>query len=142
MENGTLFLLAADAILFLHVAFVAFVVFGFVLILVGKLRSWSWVRNPWFRWAHLASIGFVVVQSWLGAICPLTTWEMALRRKAGDEVYSGAFIAHWLESVLYYQAPQWVFVVSYTFFGLLVAASWLWVRPRRFLEDEDHDSSQ
>ncbi len=132
MENGKLFLLAADTILFLHVAFVAFVVFGFVLILVGKLRSWFWVRNPWFRWTHLAAIGFVVVQSWFGAICPLTILEMALRRQAGDEVYSGSFIAHWLESILYYQAPQWVFVVGYTGFGLWVVASWFWVRPRRF----------
>ena len=132
MEDEKFFLLAAEAILFLHVAFVAFVVLGFVLILVGKLRSWSWVRNPWFRWAHLAGIGFVVVQSWFGAICPLTIWEMDLRRKAGEEVYSGSFIAHWLESILYYQAPQWVFVVSYTCFGLLVVASWIWVRPRPF----------
>ena len=134
MEDRALFLVAADAILFVHVAFVAFVILGLVFILIGKLCSWVWVRNPWFRWAHVASIGFVVLQSWLGAICPLTTWEMALREKAGDAIYSGAFIAYWLESVLYYQAPAWIFAVSYTLFGLLVAASWFWVRPRRFLE--------
>lgn len=132
MDDGALFLLAADAILFVHVAFVVFVISGLVLILIGKLYSWSWVRNPWFRSAHVAGIGIVVLQSWLGAICPLTTWEMALREKAGDAVYSGAFIAHWLESILYYRAPEWVFVVSYTLFGLLVAACWYWVRPRRF----------
>jgi len=132
MEDGALFLFAADAILFVHVAFVVFVISGLVLILIGKLYSWSWVRNPWFRSAHVAGIGIVVLQSWLGAICPLTTWEMALREKAGDAVYSGAFIAHWLESILYYRAPEWVFVVSYTLFGLLVAACWYWVRPRRF----------
>ena len=129
MSDGALYRLAADGILFVHVAFVAFVVFGLVLILLGKLMSWAWVRNPWFRWAHLACIGFVVVQSWLGQICPLTQWEMALRSRAGDAVYSGAFIAHWLESILYYQAPAWVFVVAYTAFGLLVVLSWFWVRP-------------
>jgi hypothetical protein len=138
MEDGALYLVAADAILFIHVAFVAFVVFGLVLILVGKLCSWAWVRNPWFRSAHIASIGFVVLQSWFSAICPLTTWEMALREKAGDAVYSGAFIAHGLESILYYRAPAWIFVVSYTLFGLLVAASWLWVRPRRINKGGSH----
>ena len=34
--------------------------------------------------------------AWIGMICPLTTWEMALRAKAGDATYSGSFIAHWL----------------------------------------------
>ena len=77
-------------------------------------------------------IGFVVLQSWFGAICPLTIWEQALREKAGDAVYAGAFIAHWLESILYYRAPNWVFAVVYTLFGALVAASWYWVPPRRF----------
>ncbi len=132
MENGVLYLLAADFILFTHVLFVAFVVFGLVFIFVGKRRSWSWVRNPWFRLAHSGSIGFVVLQSWFGAICPLTIWEMALRQKAGAAAYSGSFIAHWLESILYYRAPEWVFISSYTILGGLVVVSWFWVRPRRF----------
>lgn len=135
MDKGSLYLLAADALLLLHVCFVAFVVFGLVLILLGKPLRWAWVRNPWFRWAHLAAIGVVVLQSWFGIICPLTIWEMALRENAGGTVYSGSFIAHWLNRILYYQAPQWVFVVAYTFFGTLVVASWFWVRPRRLARE-------
>jgi hypothetical protein len=131
MEEGVPYAIAADLMLFLHTLFVAFVLFGLALILVGKLRRWSWVRNPWFRLAHLLCVGVVVIQSWLGAICPLTTWEMALRRKAGEAVYAGAFVAHWLESILYYRAPEWVFIVGYTLFGGLVVVSWYWVRPRR-----------
>ena len=134
MEEGALYLLAADALLFVHASFVAFVIFGLVLILIGKLFSWAWVRNPWFRWAHAGGIGIVVLQSWLGAICPLTTWEMALRERAGGAIYSGAFIGHWLESILYYRAPEWIFMVSYTLFGMLVVASWFWVHPRRFVK--------
>lgn len=124
---------AADLILVAHALFVAFVVLGLFFILVGKVRSWSWVRNPWFRSAHLACIAVVVIQAWLGALCPLTTWEMALREKAGDAVYSGAFIAHWLHAILYYRAPEWVFILCYTAFGALVVASWYWVRPRPFV---------
>jgi hypothetical protein len=129
VESKIIFLLAADALLFVHVLFVAFVVFGLLLILAGGLFSWHWVRNRRFRIVHLVAIGVVVLQSWLGMICPLTTWELALREKAGAAVYSGTFVAHWLESILYYSAPAWVFVVGYTFFGLLVLASWFWVRP-------------
>ena len=130
MDTSTIFLLAADAILLLHVLFVAFVVIGLLLIFLGKARGWSWVRNPWFRSAHVAAIGVVILQSWLGVICPLTTSEMALRSRAGDAVYSGSFISHWLETILYYQAPAWVFAVCYTAFGAVVVASWFWVRPR------------
>lgn len=132
MESGFQYVLAADLLLFGHVLFVAFVIFGLALILIGKLFGWAWVRNPWFRFAHLTAIGIVVLQSWVGVICPLTTWEMALRQRADEVVYSGSFISHWLESLLYFQAPVWVFTVCYTVFAGVVVACWFWVRPRRF----------
>jgi len=91
-----------------------------------------WVRNPWFRLAHLLAIAVVVVQSWFGAVCPLTTIEMMLRSRAGLSTYPGSFVAHWLESLLYYRAPAWAFAVCYTLFGAAVAGSWLWARPRPF----------
>ncbi len=131
MTLPALYLLLADAILVVHVLFVLFVVVGLVLIFIGKRRGWRWVRNFYFRLVHLLAIGYVVAQSWLGAICPLTIWEMQLRDKAGDAVYAGSFIAYWLQQLLYYRAPPWVFVLAYTLFGALVAASWYWVRPKR-----------
>lgn len=130
MEPSFAYQLAADAVLLLHALFVAFVVLGQVLILAGAALGWFWVRNPWFRWIHLVAIAVVLVQSWLGILCPLTTLEMELRHRGGDATYTGSFIAHWLEVILYYQAPAWVFVVCYSGFGLLVVASWFWVRPR------------
>ena len=124
------YLIAADAVLLLHVLFVAFVVVGLLLVFLGGVFSWRWVRNRTFRVLHLAAIGVVVAQAWVGMICPLTTIEMWLRSRAGDAVYQGSFISHWLESILYYQAPAWVFAVCYTTFGVVVAASWFLVRPR------------
>jgi hypothetical protein len=123
---------AADAVLVLHVLFVAYVVLGLVLILIGKLASWRWVRSPWFRLTHIAAIGVVVAQSWLGITCPLTTLEMALRARGGDTVYGGSFVEYWLSQLLYFSAPDWVFVLVYSLFGLLVAVSWFWVRPSKF----------
>ncbi|MDH3761707.1 MAG: DUF2784 domain-containing protein [Gammaproteobacteria bacterium] len=131
MDDKTLYLLAADTLLVGHGLFVFFVVAGLLLVFIGKWRAWSWVYHYWFRVAHLLAIGVVVLQSWLGMICPLTVWEMQLRTMAGDQVYSGAFIAHWLQQLLYYRAPEWVFALLYTAFGALVVASWFWVRPRK-----------
>lgn len=131
MGSDTFYSVAADTVLFIHALFIVFIVFGLVLIFAGKVLSWQWVRNPWFRLAHLLAIAVVVLQSWLGVICPLTTWEMQLRAKALDTVYGGSFIAHWLSELVYYQAPPWVFVVCYTSFGGLVLLSWYLVPPRR-----------
>ena len=123
------YLFAADAVLLLHSLFVAFVVLGLLGILLGGALSWRWVRNRGFRLLHLLAIGIVVLQSWIGVICPLTTLEMALRSRAGESVYEGTFISHWLSALLYYQAPAWVFVACYTVFGLAVVGSWFLVRP-------------
>lgn len=126
------YLYAADAILILHVLFVAFVVLGLAAIFIGRAKCWPWVRNPWFRMIHLLGIGYVVIQSWFGIMCPLTVWEKALRAKAGAVVYTGDFIEHWLSKLLFFEAPLWVFATVYTLFGAAVLGSWFWVRPRAF----------
>ena len=128
-DSATL-LLAADAILVLHTLFVAFVVLGLCCVLAGGYRGWRWVRNRWFRLVHLVAIGVVVLQSWVGVICPLTHWESALRTAAGAEGYSDTFIGHWLRALLYYRAPDWVFIVVYTVFGALVMLAWVKVKPQ------------
>lgn len=130
MSGSVLYRLLADVLLTVHVGVVLFIVLGLAAIIVGGLRGWSWVRNPWFRLTHLAAILIVAAQAWLGRICPLTTWEMWLRERAGDATYSGSFIAHWFERLLYYEAPMWVFALAYTAFALLVIGSWFGVRPR------------
>ena len=134
MNSSSLYLYAADFVLFSHLLFVAFVVFGLLVVFVGKVFSWPWVRNRTFRILHLLSIGVVVVQSWFGIICPLTTLENWLRGKGGKVVYDGTFISHWMQTLLYYDAPNWVFAIIYTGFGALVLASWYFVRPYSFAE--------
>ena len=131
MESNSHYLIAANALLLLHALFVVLVVFGLLLFFIGKLVHWRWVRNFWLRLAHLAAIAIVVLQSWLGIICPLTVWEMGLRSKAGGSVYGDSFIAHWVQTLLYYDAPGWVFTLFYSIFGALVVIAWYWVRPQR-----------
>lgn len=120
----------ADAILLLHFLIVLFVVFGQVAILFGWWRNWSWVRNFWFRLTHLATIGFVVVQTWLGQLCPLTIWEQQLRQAAGQAFHERSFIEYWISRVLFFDLPWWVFIVAYTAFALLVLLSWWRFPPR------------
>ncbi len=120
----------ADAVLLLHTAVVVFVVGGLVLVVMGNLRGWQWVNRLWFRLLHLAAIGTVVAQAWLGMVCPLTTLESWLRAQAGGAGYQAGFIEHWLQRLLFYEAPGWVFTLAYSLFGLLVLASWWFYPPR------------
>jgi hypothetical protein len=122
--------LLADLVLSLHTAVVLFVVGGLMLIVAGNLRAWRWVNAGWFRLAHLAAIAVVVAESWAGMVCPLTTLEMWLRDRAGAATYDAGFIEHWLQRLLYYQAPAWVFTLAYSLFGVAVAAAWWWFPPR------------
>lgn len=122
-------LLLADLILVTHALFVAFVALGLAAILLGKYRHWGWIRNLRFRLAHLAAIGIVIAESWLGLACPLTEWESRAREVAGGEAYSGSFIQHWLHKLLFYDFAPWVFTVAYTMFGILVLVAWLLVPP-------------
>ena len=130
MLEGPSLLLLANAVLALHVALVLFVVGGLVLIVVGNLAAhWRWVNHLAFRLAHAAAIAVVVAEVWFGLTCPLTTLEMWLRQRAGATTYDGGFIEHWLTWLLYYDAPAWVFVVLYSLFGLIVAATWWYFPP-------------
>ena len=122
--------LLADAVLSLHVAIVVFVVGGLIFIVVGNLFAWGWVNALWLRLAHLAAIAIVVAEAWFGAVCPLTSLEMWLRAKARATTYAGTFIEHWLQRILYYEAPAWVFTLGYTLFGLIVVATWWYFPPR------------
>jgi len=121
----------ADAVLLLHLAVTLFVVIGLPAVVVGNLLGWRAVNAPAFRWTHLALIAVVVVQSWLGLECPLTTLENWLRRQDGARGYDTSFIEHWASAILFYRAPTWVFVLVYSVFAGGVVATWLKWPPRK-----------
>jgi MFS family permease len=130
MDEIVIYQKLADAVLAMHTLLVAFVIGGLVLVLLGNRLGWRWVNNLVFRLAHLAIIAVVVAESWLGITCPLTTLEAWLRGRAMQTAYSRSFIEHWLQQILFYEAPTWVFGAVYTAFGALVVASWVWYPPR------------
>jgi len=122
--------LLANLVIALHVAYVAFVVLGLAAILVGAAAGWRWVRNLWFRSAHLAAIALVLFESIAGIACPLTTLENSLRARAGQPGYAGAFIGCWLDRLIFFSAPGWVFIALYAAFTLAVALTLWFVPPR------------
>jgi len=127
--------LLADAVLIVHFGVIVFIVGGLAVIVLGNRVGWRWVNDLRFRIAHVVAIGYVVVQAWLGRICPLTTLESWLRARAGEAGYETSFVEHWVQRLIFYDAPLWVFAVGYTLFGLLVVAAWRRYPPEHRARD-------
>jgi len=125
-------LFAADCILFIHFAFVIFIVFGILLIWIGYFAGWNVVRNAKFRVCHIFAMGFVLFESVISMICPLTLWENRLRIKGeGEWQYDATFMHEWIHTLLYYDFSAQTFTIIYTmvFFFILFA---FWIIPPEF----------
>jgi hypothetical protein len=126
-----LWLELADAVAIFHAAYVAFVVIGFAAIVAGALAGARWARSFALRAVHLAAILFVCVEAMIGAVCPLTTLENSLRLRAGVASYPSDFVGYWIDRLIFYNEPNWVFGLLYFVFAAAVALSW-WQWPPRW----------
>lgn len=122
----------ADAVLMVHTVFVLFVVVGQILIVTGWILEWRWTRQLIFRMLHMGAIGFVLLEAWAGLTCPLTVLEnhLRLRTEIGTRVYDQNFIGYWLDRLIFYTAPDWVFTFIYSVFFALVVLMWIVHPPR------------
>ena len=119
--------IAADALLVAHFLIAAFVTGGLPLVWLGAAAGWRWVRNPWFRTLHLAAIAVIALEALLGIACPLTVWEDLLRGSLQPQT----FVGRWVERLLYYSAPEWMFTALYLAWALATLATLVLVPPRK-----------
>ena len=101
-----------------------------LMVVLGWLLQWSWVRSRAFRIAHLASVVLVAGEALIGMLCPLTEWEYRLRLLAGQTVEEQIpFMARLVRRIIFYDFPTWVFTLTYILFAALVAATFILVPP-------------
>ena len=81
----------ADAVVVAHLAFVAFVVLGALLV----------PRRPWVAWIHLPAAAWGAAVELAGCICPLTPLESWLRSRGGGPIYGGDIVEHYVLPLLY-----------------------------------------
>jgi hypothetical protein len=114
----------ADAVLVLHLAFVAFA-------LAGGLLALRW---RWMPWVHLPALAWAAFVEFSGTVCPLTPLENALRMAGGMAGYPGGFVEHYLLPLLY-PAELTRTVQSVIGAGLVafngLAYAFVWRRRRR-----------
>jgi hypothetical protein len=87
--------MAATGVLALHLLFILWVMLG---ALVTR-------RRPFLRWAHIASLIYGILLEILDWSCPLTPMENWLRGHAGTPTYQGGFLLHYLDALVYPDAP-------------------------------------
>ncbi|MEZ6004502.1 MAG: DUF2784 domain-containing protein [Planctomycetota bacterium] len=120
----------ADVIAAVHLLIVVFILAGQLLVLLGWPLGWGWIRNPWFRFTHLAIMIYIVQNAIRGEFCFLTHWEWNLREKAGQQGAEGSFIGKLLSDILFVDVDQAVLDRWYlAFFALVLLGFWR-VPPR------------
>ena len=120
----------ADALVVIHLLIVLFMIGGLLAVIVGWPLKWRWIRNPWWRCAHLAIMAYIVSNAVRGELCFLTIWEAELRERVGQHSREQvSFIGRLFRDLLYVEVPQRSLDLVYLGFGALVLASVLLVRP-------------
>jgi hypothetical protein len=153
--NG--YILLANLVVALHLAYVAFVVVMVPVIVVGGILKWKWVRNFWFRLVHFLMMAVVVLETGFGVTCPMTLWERDLRIAGGQligekdaqgnlvtdergfttvkqtDAYQEDFVGRLLRNILFFdpnEVPQHILNSFYYGFGALILITLFLIPPR------------
>ncbi|EQD76007.1 hypothetical protein B1B_01979, partial [mine drainage metagenome] len=117
-------------ILILHLGIIVFNIGGLIVIPWGGVRGWSWVRNFWLRLAHLVALSVVAIQALLGRACFLTIWQAELSTRAEARGHTPPLIAHWINQLIFWPIPLWVFTLLYIVVWVYTVALWWRFPPR------------
>lgn len=123
---------AADLMVFFHLLYIGFTIGGTLLILLGGVLGWLWVRHRLFRLIHAGAVLLVAAESLIGIWCPLTVWEWRLRTRAGQDIENNiSFVGRVIRKIIFIELPDWGFTVMYVGFGIFVLVILLLVKPDR-----------
>lgn len=120
--------IAANLLAVIHLAYFVFIVGGMAAILLAPSAGITWVRNPWFRIAHVLAIYFVLAEDVFGFQCPLNVLQWNARTAATGSTETATGVGGVLDYLLYHTVSGTVLNVMYGCFGVLVLAL-LWIVP-------------
>lgn len=100
----------AEAILAVHLVIIAFNVVFLIVIPVGAVLGWRLVRVAWLRVLHLVLLAIVAGQALAGRACILTIWQDEL---VGRTTAPSPMIMHFIDGLIYWDFPLWVFTIIY-----------------------------
>lgn len=126
----------ASVVSVFHAIYTFFIIIGFILIWIGYFAKWKWVRNYTFRVVHLSMMAFVGFEAVFNIECPLTWLEYRLLTLARLKHGNMPFIAGFVDKILFYNFPIWLFNAIYASFTIILVATWFIVKPVRKIHQE------
>ena len=116
---------AADVVILIHFLWIGFVILGFPVALYFNSAKW--------RLIHLAAVILMILMQVTRTICPLTYLEGWLKSGGNTkDVYPGAFIAEWVERLIYVEDMTLEKIMYATMAYLMLILLSFWFRPLRF----------
>lgn len=110
------YLIAADIVVIAHLLWILFLIFG---ALPGR-------RHKWIRRFHIGGLLFAFYIQIINWYCPLTYLEVWLRNMHDPSLsYSGSFIIHYVEQVVYVNLPSKIILVMTVGVSLISAYLYL-----------------
>lgn len=114
-----IYMVLSDAVVIVHFIWILFLIFGAI---------------PGVRWKsvkifHISGLTFAMVIQAFNWYCPLTYLEVWLRSKQNPSAtYTGSFIAHYAEKIVYLDLPRWVILAGTAF--VVGFNTWIYLRRR------------
>jgi hypothetical protein len=131
LESPAALRTAALAVLYFHFAVVAFNLFWLIVVPIGGWLGWRFVRNYWWRIAHIAALILVAAQAVAGRLCFLTIIQADLQGRAGGGIGAPSLLTRIVTRAIYWPLPDWVFAPLYVLALVFAALLWISVPPRR-----------
>jgi hypothetical protein len=122
----------ADVVVAIHLSYVSFVIVGELLIILGIPLGWQWIRNIWFRVAHLAAMLYPAYEMFSGIDCPLTVWEIRLLEAAGKTAEHRSFVGRLLNDLMFFDCgdDSWVWPWIYAGLATVFVLTFVLAPPR------------
>jgi hypothetical protein len=114
----------ADGVVALHLFFILFVVLGGIITL----------GRPKVIWVHIPCVLWAIILELSGIICPLTPLENELRIRAGQGMYSGDYVIHYIEPLIYLEGLTRQFQIILGVMAALVnmmVYTWIFFRKKQ-----------
>lgn len=110
----------ADIVVFVHFLWILFVIFG---------AFWG-IKNYKVKILHIFALAFAVTIQAFDWYCPLTHLEVWLRIRHDPALsYTGSFIPHYIEKIVYIELPRSVILVLTIILGGI--NFWLYLKKKK-----------
>ncbi|MDX9703775.1 MAG: DUF2784 family protein [Candidatus Auribacterota bacterium] len=130
----------SDMILVIHLCWIIFMLWGFILTVRSIVQFISGNRNMaatfldrWvFRSVHTAGIIFVAVLAVLRKYCPLTVIENFFRyRHEPSSTYPGSFIVYFIEKIVYPDVNPLMIIIPTVVVAVISLLAYMILPPDR-----------